>query len=93
MESISRLLNDICYICWTYTTRNEAFTDNIFDTDKPIAILTTCRLYKVVGIALLVKMENVVGINIVGTEQPIQTTCPRQRVFETDFRLKRKVLL
>lgn len=78
MESISKLFNDICYICWTYTTRNETFTDYIFDnypdnmsSDKPIPIPTTCRLYKVVGIAPSVKVENVIGINIVDTEQPI----------------------
>ena len=49
-------------------------------SEKPIP--TTCRPYKIVKIAPSVKVKNVTGIDVVGTEKPMATTCRLQSVFE-----------
>lgn len=80
-----------------YLHKKEAYTNDTFsnyvdDMSSKKLIPTTCCLYKVVGIAPSLKVEKVVGIDVVGTEPPMPTTSHLQRVVESEFRGK-KVLL
>lgn len=77
---------------------NDAYADDIFSHNindmflgKPIP--TTCCLYKVVGIASPIKVGNIVGIDVVGTESPMPMICRLQRVIKSDFRGKRSFIM
>ena len=61
---------------WGNTTRNEAYTDDFFDTyaDDMLSVKTytdDLSTVQVVGISPLVKVKNIIGIDVVGTDPPI----------------------